>query len=257
MTIQYVAPTGVTGGATDRTRIQAALTTGGTVVLSGTYYINAGLTITAANTSLVGTGWDTVINCTADTFAAVTVGGTYDRRVRVADLRISGGLDGVAVVGGADLAIPTQDVVIDHVVADGQANAAVLLSNARDCTVNRLSSIGAAIGLEVTNEAHRNVIANSRITSWTSYGVYVHDDETYGGHSLRVTDCNILIGTGTGIMANSGQDYGGLIVKGCYIGTITGYGIQANHSTVRIDGNVIESCTLGGIKVAATPFVSK
>jgi hypothetical protein len=165
---------------------------------------------------------------------------------------VDSGLNAVAVTGGAS--IPTQDVWIDNLIADTQAGASVKFSNARDCGINRLISSGAAIGFEMTNESHRNVISNSRLTSWTQYGIYAHDDDTYAGHTLRVTDCDIIIGTGTGIMANSGVDYGGLVVRGCYIGTITGYGIEANHGMIRIDGNVIESCTLGGIKIAATAF---
>jgi hypothetical protein len=252
MTTQYVRPTGDTSGVQDRTRIQTALTAGGAVVLNGTYYINAGLTISAANTSLLGPGPDTVLTCKTDDFVAITISGDYDRRVHVGGFRVQGGLNAVAVTGGAT--IPTQDVWIVNLVADDQASASVKFSKASDCHVDRLISNGALIGFEQTNESHRNVVCNSRITSWTQYGVYVHDDDTYGGHSLRVTDCTIMSGTGTGVMANSGMDYGGLVIRGCYIGSITGYGIQANHGMIRIDGNVIESCTLGGIKIAATAF---
>ena len=256
MTIRYLKPTGDTSGVSDRTRIQAALTAGESVVMSGQYYLDAGLVVNEANVSLAGTGSDTIINCLTDTFAAVTVGGTYDRRVHVSGFMVQGGTNAVAVVGGSNLSIPTQDVWIDSIIADDQAEAAVLLSNARDCYVDRLVTDGAKYGVELIRQSARDSITNSRITHYKTYGIYHHGGyvgtPAYGGHSLRVTNCSITLGSGDAIRARkTTTDYPGdnLQIRDCILEGNSGYAVNANYSGIGICGCTIESNTSGGILI--------
>jgi len=260
MAIQYVAATGDTSGAQDRTRIQAALTAGGTVVLSGTYYISSGLTISGTNTSLVGTGLDTVLTCKTDDFAAVTVTGKEQRKVHIERLRVHKGLHALSIGSGTgDRVAFTRDVMVNDVITTSQAGAGVLLNEVAECQFRNLQVSYALYGVELIRSSSWNIFDGCRLGYCTSHGWYQHPGYTaspaYGGSSNRINNSQVMWNGGDGIrgiMTTTDRCGDHLPIRDCLILSNTGYGVNVNYSSVLITGCAIETNVAGAILVSVT-----
>jgi hypothetical protein len=268
----HIRPSGDITGATDYAAIQAALssTSYSTVVLDGTYYVNATPTISSVKKTLVGTGWGTVITPTANTISGVKVDSSSladwtIMDVHIGGFQVTGGKHAVHVTGATTFAAgqitrkACRNVTVHDVYGYNQADATIKLFAAPYTVVRGVRSKDAKYGVDISGQSYNCVLDQLQIEDFETYGIYFHggyaETPAYGGHTLRVTNSNIFSGIGDGIYSvktmTGGvmQNYPGASthITNCAIESNSGYGINMNLDGTVISGCQIQSNSLGGV----------
>lgn len=166
---RLIIPSGDVSGATDLANIQAAIDTYGEVRLAaGDFYIDDSIQLDTTRNSLTGTGWNTVIRPTADTFAAIKITGDYST---VADVRTYGGLYSVHIDDATRIKLRQLEVhtCASHGIYAGTSEVTIVDINA--CQISTCGGAGIYMHSGASNVGNALSVRGSQIEGCASYGI--------------------------------------------------------------------------------------